>query len=429
MLITKEKALYWLIRAATFPFMWMPYSWIHWIGRRAGSALYYLLPKYRKRTLSNLALAKDLALKPQELRRLAKRSFQNLAINCLEYPKLYRERDISRAVSCDNPEQADALYKQGQGIIFFCGHQANWEVLFLDGTKRMQGVAIGKSIKNKLLYHWVVKMREKYGGKIISPHNAVREGMRALRKGVFLGIVGDQGMPNSGYSSLFLGRRAWTSPAPALLAYKTNSPMIFASTRRVRGGYRIRYSDPIWPNLSEPLEKETVRMMDQALSLLQASIREAPGDWLWQHNRWKQQTPQFVYRTYRHDCICLILPEDPAKLASLLPHLPTFKQIYELPFLTLFAPESARGLPLIPADETRYYARLSETLLDDYRFKLIFDFADSPPVRQHYAKRSAFLTLRLSDLKRLAAPRLSPEQQNDLSEVLWAALCRKKGGV
>jgi KDO2-lipid IV(A) lauroyltransferase len=426
MSITSEKAVYWLIRAATYPFMWMPYSWIHWIGRRAGSALYHLLPRYRKRTLSNLAHAKDLALTSAELRCLAKRSFQNLAINCLEYSKLSKDADLSRVVACDNPQQADALYRQGQGIIFFCGHQANWEVLFLDGTKRMRGMAIGKSIHNKPLYHWILRMREKYGGKIVPPQNAVREGIRALRKGIFLGIVGDQGMPNSGYSSLFLGRQAWTSPAPALLAYKTRSPIIFASTRRVRGGYRIRYSDPIWPNLDEPLEKETVRMMDQALSLLQASIREAPGDWLWQHNRWKQQTPQFVYRKFRHDSIALILPQNPEALASLLPHLPTFRRIYELPFLALFVPESAKGAPLIPADETHYYTDLKETLLDDYRFKLLFDFADYPPIRRHYRKRSALLTLSLSDLKRLAAPRLSPENRDNLSEILWAALCRKK---
>lgn len=422
--MNKEKALYFLIRIFTYPFALMPYTWIHWIGRRAGSIAFYFMSSYRKRALSNLALAKDLSLSPKNLVRMAKKSFQNLAINCLEYPKLAREKDFSKVIRCENPDQAAALYKQGKGIIFFCGHQSNWEVLFLDGTSRMRGVAIGKSIKNKLLYNWILAIREKNGGKIIAPRNAVREGLRALRKGIFMGIVGDQGMPDSGYSFPFLGRRAWTSTAPALLAYKTNSPIIFAATRRVKGGYQIRYSDPIFPNLAEPLETEIVRMMNRALTLLEESIKICPGDWLWQHNRWKQQTPQIVYKRFRHDCICIILPEEKEAIESLLPHLPTLKLIYPLSFLILLAPQQYKDIPLIEADETIYYSDLKATLLDDYRFKLVFNFTNYYPVHRHYEKRSAYEVLTLSDLKRLAAPHLPEDKQSDISEIFKRSLCR-----
>src|SRR3546814_3313704 len=71
-------------------------------------------------------------------------------INCLEYSKFAREKNFAKVIHCENPEIASSLYAQGQGIIFFCGHQSNWEALFLDGTTRMQGVAIGKAIKNKI---------------------------------------------------------------------------------------------------------------------------------------------------------------------------------------------------------------------------------------------------------------------------------------
>ena len=235
----KEKWIYYLLRVLTYPSSLMPYSWLHRLGKLLGTVAFYFMRDYRKRALSNLALANDLSLSQKELIYYAKKSFQNLAINCLEYPKLAREKDFSHVIECENPEIAGELYKQGQGIIFFCGHQSNWEVLFLDGTTRMDGIAIGKSIKNKKLYNWIVSIREKNGGKIIAPRNAVREGLRALRKGAFIGIVGDQGMPDSGYSFPFLGRRAWSSTAPALLSYKTNCPIIFAATRRVRGGYEF----------------------------------------------------------------------------------------------------------------------------------------------------------------------------------------------
>lgn len=395
----------------------MPYSWIRIVGRMVGFIGFYCMEGYRKRALSNLALATDLALSPRDLIRIAKQSFQNLAINCLEYPKFARDPRLSQAIQCENPEVADALYAQGQGIIFFCGHQSNWEALFLDGTRRMKGIAIGKAIKNKSLYNWILSIRERYGGKIISPHNAVREGLRALRKGVFIGIVGDQGMPNSGYSFPFLGRRAWTSTAPALLAYKTNSPIIFAATRRTPSGYRIRYAEPIWPNLQQPAEEEVVRMMDQLLGLLQKSIAERPGEWLWQHNRWKQQTPQNLYKRFRKDCICAVLGKEnvPEILAAL-------KQIYPADFLFLFAPSHLKGTLLVEADEVTYYEDVQETLVTDYRFKLVFNFSGYGPIEAHYKKLSAFEVLTPESLRILAAPYLG--EHHTVADVLKRALCR-----
>jgi KDO2-lipid IV(A) lauroyltransferase len=424
MKLEKEKFHYFLIRFLTFPFGFLPYSWIHHIGKALGWSAFYFMRSYRKRALSNLSLARDLALSPKQIVQTAKKSFQNLAINCLEYPKLARETNLSKIVHCQNPETALSLHRQGQGIIFFCGHQSNWEILFLDGTTRMQGVAIGRPTKNKYLYQWIVSIREKFGGKIIAPRNAVREGFRALKKGYFLGIVGDQAMPDSGYSFPFFGRRAWTSTAPALLAYKTNCPIISAATTRVRGKYQIRYSNPIWPNLSEPPEKEVIRLMNQVLTFLQESIRSSPGEWLWQHNRWKQQTPHIIYNRFRQDCICIILPEEDSLFEELLPHLATLKHLYQLDFLSLLVPQKHLHRISIQTDELIPYTHLNETLLNDFRFKLIYNFTPFLAVKNHYEKLSAFEVVDLATLKELANPHLPPDKQNDWSEIFKRALCR-----
>ncbi|MBF8262379.1 MAG: htrB [Parachlamydiales bacterium] len=420
----RERISYFFIRTFAAPFSILPYSWLHCIGRLIGRLAYYCMREYRKRALSNLALANDLPIQSEkELIRIAKKSFENLAINVLEYARFDREKDFSKVIRCENPETANAIHRQGQGVIFFCGHLSNWEALFLDGTKRMKGIAIGKAIKNKVLYRWIVSIREKHGGTIIAPRNAIKEGLRALRKGTFLGIVGDQGMPDSGYSFPFLGRRAWSTTAPALLAYKTHCPIIVATTRRIKGGYRIRYSDPIWPNLEQPLETETVRLMNALLTILQESIKSSPGEWLWQHNRWKQQTPQILYKRFRKDCICIILPENQADFDRIRPHLATLKQIYPQNFLFLLVPERYQDESLIPVDEVIYYRDERGAMLRDYRFKLIFNFS---PIRvaRHYEKLSVFEVLNIEDLQALAAPHLSQDRMSDWSEVFKRALCR-----
>ena len=420
--MNKEIISYTLIRALVFPARWMPYSWIHRIGKVVGRAAFYFLSNYRKRTLSNLALAKSLDLNNEQIVETAKQSFGNLAINCLEYAKIAADKKLFQTVQCQNPEVANELHAKGKGIVFFCAHQANWELLFLDGTTRMKGVAIAKESKNKKLYNWIVSIREQYGGKIIPQQSGLKEGLRALKAGAFLGIVGDQGAPGSGYSFPFFGRTAWTSTAPALLAYKTNCPIIFAQIRRIAGKYQIHYSDPIWPDRKRPLEHEIVHMMDKTLTLLQDSIKEQPNQWLWQHNRWKQQTPRNLYKEFRYDAICVILPPDKVQFDEINPHLETLKSLYPTELFHLISKKG--NIPSIHGDEIIYYENIDETLIEDYRFKLVFNFTDYKSIKKHYLRLSAFHVFNIDQLTKRAAPFLPKEYT--LADVFKQAICRQK---
>jgi len=423
--MNKSQLTYYLIRVITLPFMFLSFRTIHKIGRAVGILAYFVMSSYRKRTLSNLALANDLKLSNKEIKKIAIKSFQNLAITVLEYPRLHSQKDLSKIIKCENPQIAKEIYDQKKGIIFFCAHQSNWEVLFLDGTTRMKGIAIGRPINNKLLYKWIVKIRQKKGGRIITPKNALREGLKNLKKGIFLGIVGDQGMPDSSYYYPFFGRRAWTTTAPALLSYKTNSPIIVATTRRENGGYRIHYSDPIWPDLEKPSETEVKRLMNLSLNHLQQSIKQRPGEWLWQHNRWKQQTPKIIYKRFRHDCICIILPKDKISFEKFIAHLPILKSIYTRDFIFILCPKKYKNSQLIDCDDIIYYKSYKDTLLNDFRFKLIYNFTPYKKIDKHYLKLSAFEVISLEKLQKLASKKISHDQIDDLSKVFEAAICRK----
>lgn len=365
---------YLLFRFFTFPLEFLPYSALHKLGRILGWLVFHGYPKYRKRALSNLALATDLHLSPEEIRSLALRSIQSMSITAVEYPRLSREKDIHKIATCDNPEEADAIMKTGKGIIFFCGHQANWELLFLEGTSRMPGVAIGRPIKNKYLYRWVMAMRQKFGGTIIEPKNAYREAMRGLRQGKFVGVVGDQGMPDSGFSAPFLGREAWTSPLPAMLSKRSGCPIMTATIRRQDGKYRIHYSAPIWPTQEN--------QMEQALALFQTSIKERPHEWLWTHNKWKQQPAGVLKKQFRHDAIALIFQDDPT------PYFSQLRDLYPREQITAFVKS-----PVSAPFEVKTH---DELFLTDYRFKLVVDFTNNPKIHDHFNRLSA---LQISSFK------------------------------
>jgi KDO2-lipid IV(A) lauroyltransferase len=366
---------YLLFRCFAFFIAFLPYSWIEVLGKKLGLAIYHLYPRYRKRALSNLAIASKLHLSNADIVRLAKESIQSLAITFLQYPKLACENDIHRIAVCENPEVATSL----NGVIFFCGHQANWEVLFLEGSSRMPGIAIGRPIKNRWLYSWCVRMREKFGGKIIPPKNAVKESLRALKEGKFVGIVGDQGMPDSGFCSPFLGKPAWTSPLPALLAIKTRKPIVVATVRREYGKYILHYSDPIWPE-----GKTAEELMKTVLALFEKSVMERPGEWMWIHNRWKQRPPGELPRKLRHDTIAIILDGNFALLDRLL-------SLFPREFLTLFIPKNTSlhlgerdNLEIIP------YERPEELFVEDYRFKLVINLTKYQQLKPHFLNLSTF---------------------------------------
>ncbi len=395
----------------------LPYAFLHKLGEKLGVILFFTVKKYRKRTLSNLKLATDLIINPKELIPLAKKSLGNLAITCLEYGKLAKENQIENIVQCINPLEAKKILSTGKGVIFLCAHQANWELFFLEGTSRMPGVAIGQPVKNTYLYNWILSIREKFGGKIVLPNQAVKEGLRALKQGKFLGIVGDQGMPGSGFSSPFLGREAWTSPLPALLSYRSGCPIITATMTRENGKYFIHYSDPIWPVQSTPSAEEIPNLMKKALLPLEDSIKKTPSQWLWQHNRWKQQLLGRVKKNYRQDAIAVLLPKNTMENENLKQLLQTFKEIYPLELLAFFSPIALK----MEGIEEHLYQEYNEIEVLDYRYKLVFNFSGEESLSKHFLQLAALKAVNAKELSKEANLPVNTPLPKLLKEVLLYA--------
>ena len=203
-------------------------------------------------------------------------------------------------------------------------------------------------------------------------------------------------MPGSGYSSTFLGRKAWSSPLPALLAYRTNTPIFVTSTVREKGKYKVHLSRPLYPNLDAPADSEVPRLMTETLALFEETVRACPDQWMWIHNRWKQQTTKAIPKRYRHDSIALFLPDDPI----LIQQIPQIRTLYPTEDLFIHAPQKLIST-LSGLGTLHPYTQLEETLRDDLRYKLIPDFTQSPKIQRHYRKKGAQTLLQLSSFEEL----------------------------
>ncbi len=383
---------YYLIRTLMFPFYCLPYRTLHQIGKCVGSLAYYVAPKdIRKITLNNLALAKSLNLSEQQIKKISKESFQNLIINGIEYFRLKRSfYKMDRFVKGHNTQVLDRLAKEKKGAICVTGHISNWELCFLAYTQKQPSIAIGKKIKNSKLYQYIQSIRTMHGGEIIDMKQAISHGIKSLRKGRIFSMVNDQAYTGSSYSYPFFGARAWTSTAPALMAYKANVPIIIVTTTRLEGGrYEYTLSDPIWPNTDLPLKKEVYRLMDTMMQHFEAHIKKHPGQWLWQHKRWKQEGFNIIHNKYKADSILFVMPFDKKRFEYINKSIWMIPQIYPKTFLTFMVPQKFEKAFSLKDQEVIVCKTPADIYIRDYRFQMIYDFTSTKQVRKHFMKLGA----------------------------------------
>ncbi|WP_201457040.1 lipid A biosynthesis lauroyl acyltransferase [Chlamydia sp. 17-3921] len=306
----------------------LPRNVCRWLANTTGFLAFHCIPDYRKTALTNLALAFPQKTF-QERRLLAKQSLQHLMLTGLELltmEKLVRNIDSLITITGDLSsapegyllqeilsskelaETFDQLEKQ-QGIILFCGHQANWELPFLFITKSHPGLAFAKSIKNKRLNKKIFSLREIYKGKIVAPERGIHHAIAALQKGHLVGIVGDQALLMSSYSYPLFGEQAFTTTSPALLAYKTGAPVLAISVYRRAHDYLVIPSKKFYADKSLPMKDSISKLMDNLMGFLEKGIASKPEQWLWIHKRWKRKLSPQLKKKYRYSHILVIISE------------------------------------------------------------------------------------------------------------------------
>jgi KDO2-lipid IV(A) lauroyltransferase len=362
-----------------------------------GSSTYYIAHHMRKTALSNITCAYP-SLNEKHVRRMARRSFCHLALTLLEYGLLARKRgDVSSFATCLNPSQATELKEKYGGIIYVSSHMANWEVPFIETNTRARGIAVGRPLKSSKLTDWINSIRSSTGGSIVSPREAMRTAKKELSSGTFFGFVGDQGLPESSYSGPFIHRRAFSTTAPALLAYKHSVPIVIAQTRRKGNKQIIWYTPPIFPDKTQPLKEEVIRLTDKVMYEIEHGILQAPEQWMWLHHRWKRPTKLNVLKEYRYETLLIIYPDDPEELAQLTEKSDFFRYLYPHHDISVLIPSHTPHSPVEGA-KLYLYSSFSEMKIDSLAFKLVYDFTDHVQLRRYYRARACLHYLSIGEL-------------------------------
>jgi KDO2-lipid IV(A) lauroyltransferase len=296
--------LFWMVEAAGFYSLTLlvsltPAAILDRLVAPLGFALSRLIPGRRGIVIKNLNHAlpylKGHPLWPAhgkaDVPQLAKESFENLARSLMEICKLYHGQGngLIDGIEVRGREHYEAARAKGKGMICFSGHCGNWELMALAFSRLFgNGAVVARRQNNPFLNRMVERMRMSYQSRIIYKKGAIRGILTALRGGDLVGILADQAAhPEDGVLIDVMGRKAWASKSPVLIAQKSGAPLVPVFIHREGDRHVITFHPE--HVFAGDLSDAGILRETQALSrYVENFVAAHPSQWYWVHRRWKR---------------------------------------------------------------------------------------------------------------------------------------------
>lgn len=258
------------------------------IGGSLGKLLYHLWISRRKIAIEAVRYTSQRVILKTNLpaETIIRESFINLGRSFVEILRLYGgDRRILQRISFRGIENFQRAKKSGRGIIFLTGHCGNWELMALAFGATVEPIGVvARPLNSRSLNKFIEEIRSRYGNHVIYKKGAIREVIKFLRENRAVGILMDQSvLRQEGVLIDFLGRPAWTSRVPAMIARKTGAKILPAFIKRKGEEHIIEIGEEI--ALTGDETEDTKRLS----SCIENYIIENPAEWLWIHRRWKER--------------------------------------------------------------------------------------------------------------------------------------------
>jgi len=260
------------------------------LGAVLGRLVWLLDPTHRRIVRQNLRES-NLGLAEPEVRRLTRQCFANfgsMLLATLRMLTLDPER-VRKLFRIEGLEHFDAAAAEGKGTIALTGHFGNWELMALGLSLEGRTLAvIGRELDNPLLEPYLRDLRGRFGNSVIAKDGAVRESLKALKKGRAIGFLLDQDALKNGVFTQYFGRWASTFPTAGMLATRYDLPILPIFNRvDADGTVTVLIRPPFHaPRTGNP-EQDTWVATQLMTRCIEAEVRQDPAWWFWMHRRFK----------------------------------------------------------------------------------------------------------------------------------------------
>lgn len=271
----------------------------YYLGVFVGNIIRLLSKKRADVTYNNIKMAFP-ELSNKEITKIAKQAYHNLGITLVEllaFPKLSIE-DYHKYVHYENIELINEALSRNKGLILLSGHFGNWELLATTAGSfsNIPIKVVVKAQSNSYFDRIINNYRTMMGNQLIPMDKAARELIYCIKKNEPFALLVDQSADSSKDIFVdFFGRPAATYEAPAQLSYKYDVPILYGfAVRNAKHTYNVKLYELDRSGLdkcTDPIRELTIRHV----KALEDIIKQYPGQWSWQHKRWKHTPPKEYY--------------------------------------------------------------------------------------------------------------------------------------
>ena len=257
-----------------------------------------MVPRRRNIAIENLRNAFNGEKTEKEIRDIARQSCKSFFLTFLEIVKLgslFLKPDTMDRIrpTTENLDQlflkAKKIHDESGGCIFVTPHISNWEILpYVSSAVGIPLAIVVRPLDNVYLEKLIYANRAASGQIIIPKRNALFVLQKTLQQGKSIGLLPDQSTMK-GVSVEFFGRKATTTPVPAILAITYKRPIVVVACCRKSNEYQYEgfVCDPIWPGEYKSEKAEIFRLTEEMNRKMESIIKKYPSQYLWIHNRWK----------------------------------------------------------------------------------------------------------------------------------------------
>ncbi len=219
---------------------------------------------------------------------LVKLLFEILQFSYMTHKKLTKRIHFSK----ESLNTIKTLSQKGKGIICVSAHYGNWELLALVIASLGYSLNIViRPLDNKLLNEYLNKRRQILKSRLIERENAYLEGCGILNKNEILALMIDQNQAKNGIFVPFFGKEAATAKGVAILAKRSNAPVMAAHIHRNPDHTHTVTFKEIKVQKLKSIKDYVYCNTRNFTSYFENVIRHQPEQWLWFHPRWKTRPP------------------------------------------------------------------------------------------------------------------------------------------
>ncbi len=227
---------------------------------------------------------------PAAHRRLVREAYDSMALAMLESvtSDLIPDAELDELVAVADWKGLDALLAARKPVLIASAHLGSWE-LFAEVMARRGHVfsAVVRPLVGAF-NEWLVRSRERAGVELILQRGALRNMLKALKRGRAVVQLIDQALP--GAEALwvpFFGRPASTTPALSMAALRSGAPVYVVVAVREAGRLRMSVDGPFPVTPGRDRHAALEAHAAQLTAVIEGHVREHPAQWLWLHRRWK----------------------------------------------------------------------------------------------------------------------------------------------